>query len=242
MNAPGVLTIDLPEDNPLLLLVQTGSRAYGLATQTSDEDYLGVYAESPAQVYGLAKARSSQHQDGRYDITLHPLRKFVSLAAAGNPQATEVLCTPPKNMLVRHRIVDTLLERRDMFITARTLNAYRGYAASQVKRLEKSSGSGSDYDTKVATHLIRLLHATLDLLTFGRVLIPLPTWRADDIAAIRAGHVSREEVFSQVANLQHVIGLLRPAPSGLPTAVEPSEVDALLAEFYSEMFGRNGNN
>jgi predicted nucleotidyltransferase len=98
----------------VLSLVEYGSRAHGTAVESSDHDLLGIYVENDDQIYGLEKAQTQVyrlHSDGKLEVMgisqspspaaaddiemqFQPLRKFVSLSAAGNPTFLSTLWSP----------------------------------------------------------------------------------------------------------------------------------------------------
>ena len=43
-------------NNRVILKIKAGSHLYGLNTETSDEDYIGVYLSTPDEIYGLQKS------------------------------------------------------------------------------------------------------------------------------------------------------------------------------------------
>jgi hypothetical protein len=99
----------LPDET--ILLVEVGSTAHGTGLPGGeDDDEMGVVVESARQVLGLhdqgmrsvmqrTQAEGSRSGPGDTDRTLHSLRRFLRLAASGNPSILCVSgrpsCTPP---------------------------------------------------------------------------------------------------------------------------------------------------
>ena len=92
------LVLEIPPlPDSTILLVEVGSAAHGTGLPGGeDHDELGVVVETPAQVLGLGQPgmrsvmqrtqpEGSRSGPGDTDRTLHPLRRFIHLAASGNP-------------------------------------------------------------------------------------------------------------------------------------------------------------
>jgi predicted nucleotidyltransferase len=122
---------------------------------------------------------------------------------------------------------------------ASTLNAEKRYRAAlkqwdsyqgwQVQRnptraeLERAHG----YDTKHAMHLIRLMRMGLEVLETGELRVRRDD--ADELAAIRDGGLSYEELLSTAATLHRGMEAAA-ATTQLPPDVDYDRVDALLAD------------
>ncbi len=110
-----------------------GSRAYGLARAGSDIDHKGIVAGPPAWYFGFRPA-PEQIETGP-DRVLFELRKFVRLAASGNPTLLEVLFTDPADHVVVAPGGARLLAERDAFLSRRVAESFGGYALAQLKRI-----------------------------------------------------------------------------------------------------------
>lgn len=80
---------------PVIYETIYGSRAYGLATETSDTDLRGVFVPPPLAFMGFA-AQPDQIEPSAERV-LYEIRKFFRLAAACNPTVIEVLFTDPQD-------------------------------------------------------------------------------------------------------------------------------------------------
>lgn len=110
-----------------------GSRAYGLARPDSDLDLKGVLVGPAAWYLGFVGGPEQIEHGG--DHVQYEIRKFMRLAAAGNPTLIELLFTEPED----HRVVtpagERLLAARDAFLSRRVEKSFGGYALSQLKRI-----------------------------------------------------------------------------------------------------------
>lgn len=153
----------------------TGSTAYGLATENSDIDVKGVYLLPTREVLSLGfnpQKTTRDHVDP--DWVYHEVGKFMKLVMAGNPTVTELLYLDEYTILTP--IGQKLIDNRSAFLSTKAvMNAYRGYAFSQAKRLNNRTEQGMDgYDSslknrfsKHTRHCFRLLMQARQLLETG---------------------------------------------------------------------------
>ena len=99
-------TIIPPLPSGTILLVDVGSTAHGTGLPGGeDQDETAIVVESPEQVLGLdprgpatimqrTQPEGVKSGPGDIDRTLHPLRRFLCLAASGNPSVLMSLWTP----------------------------------------------------------------------------------------------------------------------------------------------------
>lgn len=165
-----------PPTAHVVLSGTVGSTAYGLAGADSDVDQLGVFAAPTAAVLGLHPPRDSivtTHPDR----TLHEAAKYVRLALAGNPTATEAMWLPAYAHLTP--LGQELIGIRRAFASApRCRDAYLGYATRQFRRLEARGDGSFSADTrkrtaKHARHLMRLCVQGFHLYATGELVIRL---------------------------------------------------------------------
>ncbi|GAA0624233.1 nucleotidyltransferase domain-containing protein [Streptomyces crystallinus] len=174
-----------------------GSRAFGLATSTSDTDRRGVYVaptplfwrfdKPPAHVEGPAQEQFSWE-----------LERFCELALRANPNILECLHSP-----LVEQLDDTgreLLSLREAFLSRRAHTAFTAYAMSQRKKLEADVRQHGAPRWKHAMHLLRLMTSCRDLLRTGVLTIDVGPGR-DRLLAVRRGEVPWPQVESWMARL-----------------------------------------
>lgn len=157
-----------------------GSTAYGLAGPDSDEDRLGVYVASFAELASLRPPlgrRESSLVSKEPDVTQHEALKFALLALGCNPTVLELLWLERYEVLTH--LGGNLVRIRQAFLSQRDVrNAYLGYATQQFHKLEVR-GDGSFTSTlrkrtaKHARHMLRLLHQGIELYSTGRLTLRL---------------------------------------------------------------------
>ena len=126
-------------DTPTLIYETViGSHAYGLSRPDSDIDVRGIVVGPAAWYHGfLGGPEQITHTD---DHVWFELRKFMRLAAQGNPAVLELLWTAPEH----HRMVTNagarLLGERAKFLSQRVAKTFTGYAMAQMKRIRTHRG------------------------------------------------------------------------------------------------------
>jgi hypothetical protein len=123
----------LPPGSVVVLETVHGSRAYGLATETSDLDKKGVFVPPARVLHGFAGG--PEQVDIGKDHVLYDVRKFFTLAAACNPTVIEILYSEPADRLEVTDGGRMLLEKRDAFLSKRARDSFGRYAFSQLKRI-----------------------------------------------------------------------------------------------------------
>lgn len=135
----------------------TGSVAYGLDTENSDIDRLGVYIADIHDILGLSgpDVVKNTYVSIDPDITMHEVGKFCSLAVKSNPTILELLWLQPEHLTVAGKM---LSDFRHKFLGANNIrNAYGGYATQQARRLldrhkDGKVGFNSDLQKRTAKH------------------------------------------------------------------------------------------
>lgn len=164
----------------------TGSKAYGLDTESSDTDIKGVYLLPTERVlsfgFNLDKT-TKDHTDP--DWVYHEVQKFMKLAMGGNPTVLELLFLEDYSVLTEEGRI--LVENRDIFLSNVIYKSYGGYALSQARDLNRRGGTygngrGNRYE-KHTRHCFRLLYQGRELLQTGNL-------------TVRVTPEMREELFS----------------------------------------------
>jgi hypothetical protein len=207
----GVLEIPpLPEST--ILLVEVGSTAHGTGLPGGeDHDEMGVVIEKPHEVLGVGERgfatvmqrtqpEGVRSGPGDTDRTLHSLRRFIRLAAGGNPSILMSFWAPVIHSTEQG---DELRVLGEAFIGRHVVPRYRGYMQSQAMRLLGTRGGGHEYgyDTKYAMHCARLGFQCIELLTARHLNLPIEGERADWLRAGRRGDVSFDEWWKRCLDL-----------------------------------------
>lgn len=205
----------LPEST--ILLIEVGSTAHGTGLPGGeDHDEMGVVVETADEVLGLheggrrtvmqrTQPEGTRSGPGDTDRTLHSLRRFVRLAASGNPSILMALWAPVLHATPEGHELQAL---GDAFVGRHVVPRYRGYMQAQAMRLlglrggahGRRGGGGRQelidahgYDTKYAMHAARLGFQCVELLTTRRLSLPIDGEPAEWLRAVRRGGVPFSE-------------------------------------------------
>lgn len=239
------------------MLVEYGSRACGTSNEASDRDLLGVFVEHDHQVYGLQSAQTkvfrlndegtliqmTSEKDPRSSATdvemvFHPLRKYVSLAAAGNPAVLSTLWSTDELKVMRSAAGALLTQKRDLFLSKHAGFRHAGYARAQRAALLGQTNRRTNrpeliaehgYDTKYATHLIRLLMAGLDLVRERVFHLPMKREQLEQLAEIRRGEVLLDDLVALSEKLEHELTAAT-EDSDLPDSADYDAINDLLRQ------------
>jgi hypothetical protein len=170
---------------------QVGSRAFGLASEDSDDDLRGIYLAPARLHWSLFKLPEQlEFNDAGRDEVHWELEKFLKLALKANPNVLETLWTP----LVLHadEVAERLRAMRDVFLTRHLYKTYSGYVLSQFRRMANTHAKTGKYKAKHAMHLIRLLYSGIEALRSGQIRIDVGEHRGE-LLAVKGGALSFEQ-------------------------------------------------
>lgn len=195
------------------LTVWRGSVAHGTYVPNDDplsiddKDLIGICIPPADHYLGLREFGSRGTEEivaDPWDIVVYEHRKALRLLAKGNPNMLAMLWAPSEFTTHYTAAGEALLACRELFATKAVYPAFRGYAQSQLKKMGKGVYHGYmgvkrralvdqfGYDTKNASHLIRILRQGIDFMLTG----DLEVYRSDaeELLAIKRGEWSYEEV------------------------------------------------
>jgi hypothetical protein len=248
----------LPEN--AILLVEVGSTAHGTGLPGGeDHDELGVVVERPEQVVGLdehgfrtvmqrTQPEGSRSGPGDIDRTLHSLRRFVRLAASGNPSILMSFWAPIEHITPEG---DELRALGEAFVGAHVIPRYRGYMQAQAMRLLGLRGGGHGsrggggreelieafgYDTKYAMHCARLGFQCLELLATRHLNLPIQGEPADWLRAVRHGEVPFDEWWARSLDLDAQLEAAQSAGS-VPDGPDRERITAWMVDVHRRIWG-----
>lgn len=158
---------DLKNKNLILFEAISGSRAFGLATETSDTDIRGVYYLPKEDFFGLNYIPQISNETN--DITYYEIGRFVELLQKNNPNILEVLASPEDCILYKHPLIDFL--KPEDFLSKLCKDTFAGYAVSQIKKakgLNKKILNPMDKERKSILDFCFILE--------GQDAVPLKKW------------------------------------------------------------------
>ncbi|RRR98155.1 nucleotidyltransferase domain-containing protein [Glycomyces terrestris] len=233
-----------------ILRTEAGSGVHGLAIAgVSDHDENGVFVEPAEHVIGLADAvdhhtwrdRPEGHrsQAGDRECTLYSLRKFLRLAVAGNPNLLLMLYAPKASVYRTSALGEELRALGPAFLSRQAVRRTVGYLDGQVamllgrgrqkdmpKRPELVAKHG--YDTKFASHALRLGLQGLELAEHARLTLPMPEADRERVLRVKTG--AAPDLASVLAEIERVRDrvstLLDTGRTPLPEAPDTAAISA----------------
>jgi predicted nucleotidyltransferase len=175
-----------PEQDGCIIYGYRGSVAHGMyrpdthPNSIDDVDTMGVVIAPIEYYFGLQEWGSRGTKEIKYqqlDEVYYEFRKFVSLLCKGNPNVISLLWT--KDLFITNVGLE-LIQNRDMFLSKHMYHAFKGYAHDQLYKMTHQQFQGYmgekrkalvekfGYDTKNASHCIRLLRMMCEVFTTGR--------------------------------------------------------------------------
>lgn len=256
---------EILDSKKIILLTVAGSELLGLSSgEKSDRDEIGVYVEDIREVAGFgsethvvwrsAEARSGNPGEpsgpGDVDLTLYGLRKFLRLALGGNPTVINVFYAPLQACSVTTELGLELQSLVPHILGRRAGNAFLGYMNQQRLRMLGQRGQMNvnrtdlvtkyGYDTKYAMHMLRLGYQGRELLTEGKLTIPIPNeknWQ-NFLRDVKNGEIRKDEVFETAENLEHSIKELMDSPDcKLPEQPDYDTVEKWMLDVYGKYWG-----
>jgi len=162
-----------------------GSTAYGVSENSSDIDVYGVCVPNKAMIFphltgyiggfddkpANFEVYQKHHVvlDGKeYDTNIYSIIKYFRMCAISSPNILDSLFVPTRCILQMNDVGGHMRANRHMFLSKCILDKMRGYAFTEMKKLEsgydpKKGGNRAEnvekygYDTKSGYHVIRLM-------------------------------------------------------------------------------------
>jgi uncharacterized protein len=126
-----------------ILIALTGSRGYGLQTESSDYDYRGVFIATKPYYYGFSKIEQRDRDwiesEGLFpylgkDTCIYELKKFLELSADNNPNILELLWYKDYKHITT--VGQALVDQKQIFLSKKVWKTYAGYGYAQIRKLE----------------------------------------------------------------------------------------------------------
>lgn len=176
----------------VLMVCQTGSFAYNLNTESSDEDFRGVFMPKDTYLYGL-KTVEQQKVEGD-DSVCHGVRQYCLLVGKLNPTILETLFIEPLFIDADFALIREELKK---LINKKVFVPYSAYVQSQLKKAQfrqpcekrKDLIEKYGYDVKFMSHVARLAHQGATLLRTGTIPVKLHGEIRDLVLSIKTGKV-----------------------------------------------------
>jgi predicted nucleotidyltransferase len=232
-----------------------GSRGFGMATANSDTDIMGVCIEPPEQVIGLIPFEQHQFQSqpsnekaGPDDVggTIYSLRKFMRLAIKGNPTVLTLFFVPPELRVYDGILADDFRAITPDVISKSVARPFLGYMTAQVDKMLGIRSAHTNrpelieqfgFDVKFASHAVRLGLQGVEILSTGKLTLPMTQDARDVVMSIREGRWTQPEVIEYVKELtEQIRGLAETSP--LRPTPDETRVNQFLIDAYQMQWSK----
>jgi hypothetical protein len=240
-----------------ILQGEVGSGAHGIAVAgTDDRDEMGVCLEPMELAWATDQQfeqyiyRSAAERDGKQDapsmpgdldLCVYSLRKWCRLALNGNPTVLMLLFLPAETIVARNAHGSRLQELAPAFASRRAVKAFMGYLGAQRQRLIGERGQRNvnrqklvdahGFDTKYASHMVRLGFQGVEYGTTGTMTLPMSGEELEMVRAVRAGKIDLNSVMTITGDLEAQLRDLT-TTSHLPEQPDAEAVNRWMRDTY----------
>ena len=144
-----------PLKDNIILLGLGGSYAYGTNNDDSDVDVRGIATHSKEDI--LTRKGFEQVINEPTDTVIYSLEKILNLLSNCNPNTIEILGLEPWQYIYMSDVGQELVYNYDMFLSKRAVNAFGGYATSQLRRLDNKAVRLVNQSQREA-HILNSIH------------------------------------------------------------------------------------
>ncbi len=173
---------------------------------------------------------------GDLDVVIYSARKWARLALGGNPTVLLVLFVPDPEVVYKNEVGAELVDNAHRFVSKLAAQRFLGYLQGQKAAMTGEVGAHTNrpelvavhgYDTKYAMHALRLGYQGVEMLTTGRITLPVPEPQREYLRSIRRGEVGLAEVIDAVSSAEAELIRLKES-STLPNEPDRKWVDQWL--------------
>ena len=238
-----------------ILVGYRGSIAHGMYVPQSDpnsiddKDVMAIIIPDINYYFGLKEFGSRGTKEikvDEWDIVAYEFLKFIRLLRKGNPNVLSMLWLAEQDYMKVTAVGRILIANRALFTTKQVYHSFVGYAYGQLKRMEHFKFEGYmgekrkrlvkkyGYDTKNASHLIRLLHMGIEFLNEGHLYVR----RSDSqyLLEIKRGCMTLDQVKLEAQKLFDRIHTVYDNCK-LPSTVDNNKINDLCRRILCKHFG-----
>lgn len=240
-----------------ILLGYRGSKVHGTwrpptdPNSVDDVDIMGVIVGPREAYFGFGRQDTYERMEDDkntgllWDGVFYDVKKFISLLCKMNPNVLSMLWMQPNDYIKVTPLGRLILDNRSLFVSKEAHKAFSGYAWGQFKKMENCKCMGYmgakrkglvekyGFDTKNASHLIRLLKMGIEFLSTGQLNVK----REDNslLVDIKNGKYNLDWVKTEAHRLFALAdeALVR---STLPERVDVKKAEELLVEILGRHF------
>ncbi len=236
----------------LQLLGYRGSIAHGTyilnfdSDNIDDKDIMGIFVAPKEHYLGFDGKDVYEKKLREWDGVFYDVKKFTHLLTKGNPNVLMMLWLPEKHYIYTTSLGWAFILNREIFGSKQIYHSFTGYAYGQLHRMTHQKFEGYmgekrkalvekfGYDTKNASHLIRLLRMGIEFLVEGKLNVERQD--ATELIEIKNGEWGLERVKKEASIL---FGLAEEAyiKSPLPNEPDREKAEKLCMNIISSYYG-----
>jgi len=173
---------------------------------------------------------------GDLDVIVYSARKWCRLALGGNPTVLIPLFVPDAETMVRTAAACELVANAERFVSKLAAERFLGYLRGQRAAMVGESGAHTNrpelvalhgFDTKYAAHAVRLGIQGIELLTSGRMNLPMAPEHRAYLLDVRRGEVPLADVLARLDRSENELATLRDS-AAVPDQPDRAWVDGWL--------------
>lgn len=238
-----------------------GSTLHGTSVDDGleDLDLMAIVLEDKDNFIGFnpqdvwvkrTKPQGVRSEAGDVDYVAYGLKKYLSLALKGNPTILLALFTTSKHIRILAKEGVLLRNLAPDIVSKQVFSPFRGYMDQQHKRLLGTAGQMNvtrpeliekyGFDTKYAGHIIRLGLQGIEILTTGKILLPMKEEERKLVIDVRTGRFTLSQVSKMVLDLEDKL-VQAYNDSKLPEHPNREKVEAFMVKTYLEYWNETKN-
>ena len=186
-----------------------GSHMYGTSNENSDTDTRGIFIPPVENILGMSRVDQFSYEPE--DIKYYSLHYFMHLVVKGVMDAHDWLWAD--SYIQKCPIFDTLVEHREKFLSSTMGKKIFGYMYSADRRIDRGDPAtwgakrkklfhDHGYDTKDASHAVRLAYQGIRLYDEGVFYPKLPETQIEEVMSIKRGEFTIGYVREKVQTLK----------------------------------------
>jgi predicted nucleotidyltransferase len=259
----GLFKPEYPFVEETIYEVIMGSMAYGVSDNDSDLDIYAVSVPSETMIFphlsghihgfGNSPVKWENQQkhhmmmDGKeYDVNIYSLINYFQLCYENNPNMLDSLFVPDRCVLLANDVGQHMRTHRHMFLSKRIADKMRGYAYSELKKLQKgynpvtngkryASQQKYGFDVKSAYHVVRLMLEAQMALETGDLDLE---YNREHLKLVRRGEYTLAELKAWFHAKDIELNEIK-SKSSLPLRADPERLRLLLLECLELHFGKS---
>lgn len=243
-----------------LYLTIVGSEAYGVTQGSSDLDLYGfcvppkhiVFPWTHGYIKGFGTPPEGFDQWQKHhipfdertvDMVVFSIVKYFDLCMACNPNMIDSLFTPRNCVVHSTDISEIVRDKRKMFLHKGAWHKFKNYSFSQLQKIRNKTGHENParaatieaygYDTKYATHLVRLL------LEIEQIMVEQDldlTRDSEVLKSVRKGDWSLEDVELWFSDKERALETVY-SESTLRVGPDEEAIKSLLLNCLEQFYG-----